>query len=223
MKIKNILFQILLILFTVFTAPVFGDQTELDRCITGIEQRYGQMKDIHASFKQETFLGLANRTEKAEGEVYIKKGGRMFWDYKLPSSQKIILDGDTLWVYLPDEKQVMKNSFSAVSSHIVVDLFHGKSNIRERFKASLCHLDSAEKIGKILLELLPKEFDPTIKRLVLEIDPAGFLITKTVLEDELGTKTTLMFNQIKVDTGLDNSFFKFTPPPGVEVFSPPRF
>ncbi len=201
----------------------FCDPSELDSCVTGIEKRYNVMTDIHASFKQETFLSVANRVEKAEGDVYIKKGGKMFWDYKVPTPQKIILDGENLWVYLPDEKQVMKNSVASISSHIVVDLFNGRVNIKERFKVSLLNTGNGVKTKKIVLELLPKEYNPTLKRLVLEIESASSLILKTVLEDELGTRTTLMFSNLKVDKGIEDSFFSFTPPPGVEVFNPPKF
>jgi len=199
------------------------EKVELDVCITALENSYGTMKDISASFKQETFLSVANRTEKAEGKVYIKKGGKMFWDYTQPTAQKIILDGENLWVYLPDEKQVVKSSMTSFSSHIMADLFYGKVNIKKRFEVSFLSTDSEDNSTNIILELLPKEYNPTLKRLLLEIDPVGSLITKTVLEDELGTKTTLIFKEIKVDKGIEDSYFIFTPPPGVEIFSPPKF
>jgi len=207
----------------VFCPFALCEKAELDVCITALENRYGSMKDISASFNQETFLSIANRTEKAGGKVYIKKGGKMFWDYTQPTAQKIILDGENLWVYLPDEKQVVKNSFTSFSSHIMADLFYGKVNIKKRFKVAFLSTDSEKKSSNINLELLPKEYNPKIKRLLLEIDPVGSLITKTVLEDELGTKTTLMFSEIKVDKGIEDSYFTFTPPLGVEIFIPPKF
>jgi len=199
------------------------EKVELDACIIALENRYGTMKDITASFNQETFLSIANRIEKAEGNVFMKQGGKMFWDYTHPTPQKIILDGENLWVYLPEEKQVVKSSFTSFSSHIVADLFYGRVNIMKRFNVSFLSTGTEDNSSNIFLELLPKEYNPTIKRLLLEIDPVGSLITKTVLEDELGTKTTLMFSEIKVDKGIEDSFFIFTPPPGVEIFSPPKF
>jgi len=225
MNNKILKYSILLTILFVFALCPFAlcEKPELDACITALENSYGTMKDINASFKQETFLSIANRIEKAEGKVYIKKGGKMFWDYILPTPQKIILDGENLWVYLPDEKQVVKSSFTSFSSHIMADLFYGKVNIKKRFKVSFLSTDTEDNSSSIVLELLPKEYNPTIKRLLLEIDPAGFLITKTVLEDELGTKTTLVFKELKVDKKIEDSYFIFTPPPGVEILSPPKF
>ena len=225
MNNKNLIYSLSLAILFVFALCPFAlcEKAELDVCITALENRYATMKDISASFKQETFLSVANRSEKAEGKVYIKKGGKMFWDYTQPTAQKIILDGENLWVYLPDEKQVVKSSFASFSSHIMADLFYGKVNIKKRFKVSFLSMGSEDNSSNIILELLPKEYNPTLKRLLLEIDPVGSLITKTVLEDELGTKTTLMFSEIKVDKGIEDSYFIFTPPPGVEILSPPKF
>lgn len=225
MNYKILKHSIFLTVFSVFLSCPFAlcEKLKVDDCVTTLEMRYGNMKDISASFKQETFLSIANRTEKAEGNVYIKQGGKMFWDYTQPTPQKIIMDGENLWVYLPSEKQVVKNSFTAFSSHIVADLIYGKVDILKRFNVSFLSSEDEDVSSNIILELLPKEYNPTIKRLLLEIDPAGSLIKKTILEDELGTKTTLMFNEIKVDKGIDDSCFTFTPPPGVEIFSPPKF
>ena len=225
MNNKILKYSISLTILSVFALCPFAwcEKVKLDACITALENSYGSMKDIMASFKQETLLSIASRIEKAEGKVYIKKGGRIFWDYTQPTPQKIILDGENLWVYLPDEKQVVKNSFTSFSSHIMADLFYGKVNIKKRFNVSFLSTAGEDNSSNITLELLPKEYNPTLKRLLLEIDPVGSLITGTVLEDELGTKTTLMFSEIKVDKGIEDSYFIFTPPPGVEIISPPKF
>lgn len=221
---KKVQYLILMFFFAALTAgpAASGETPDLDTCISRLEKRYAGMQDIRAAFKQETFLAAINRIERAGGEVYIKKGGRMFWDYQTPEAQQIILDNGTLWIYQPAEKQAMKNSFSPLSSHIVVDLFNGKLDIRQKFKVSLYPEAVVQKPGNRVLVLVPKTYDPTIRRLVLEVDPADFLIVRTVLEDELGTRTTLVFDGIRVNTGMTDAFFMFTPPPGVEVFSPPK-
>jgi len=225
MKINNTRYPVLLLLWlAAFTPGPTGaaEAVDLDTCICRLEKRYVEMKDIQAVFRQETFISSINRIERAGGKVYIKKGGKMFWDYKTPEPQQIILDNGTLWVYQPAEKQAMKNSFSPLSSHVVVDLFRGKLDIRKKFKVSRLRETAVQKPGNVVLLLIPKVYDPTIRSLVLEVDPADFLIVKTVLEDELGTRTTLVFDAVKVDTGIADAFFSFTPPSGVDVFTPPK-
>ena len=203
-------------------AQAFCAQSEIDRCISRLENNYEVMKDFYAHFEQESHLSSINRVEKGEGVVYFKKWGKMLWEYKKPTVQKIILDGETLWFYLPEEKQVMKNNFSAIPRHIVVDLFRGKIDIQEKFKVTFIQQEQKGKKTEIVIELIPIIYNPAIKKLTLWIDPGKYYISKSSLEDEFGNKTVLTFLKIEIDRGIDDSRFKFVPPPGVEIFEPPK-
>ena len=43
----------------------------------------------------------------ASGKVYIKYPGMMRWEYEKPDRQIIITDADKLWIYRPEDNQVM--------------------------------------------------------------------------------------------------------------------
>ena len=45
-------------------------------------------------------------TIPATGVVYLKKGGKLRWEYTQPTPQEIVSDGKTLWVYTPALNQV---------------------------------------------------------------------------------------------------------------------
>jgi len=202
--------------------PAYAAQSEIDRCVKNLEKQYGTMKDFHADFQQETHLASIKRIEKGAGAVWFKKPGKMLWEYKTPQAQKIILDGKTLWFYVPEDKQVMKNNFSTIPQHIVVDLFRGKIAIQEKFKVSFVQEEMKNSKKELSLELLPLAYDPTVKKLTLWIDPEKFYIMRTCLEDDFGTKTILVFSNIAIDKNIADATFEFTPPPGVEVFEPPQ-
>lgn len=203
-------------------APAFGSQSEVDRCVGKIEKQYADMKDFHADFQQETRLASINRVEKGSGSIRFKKPGKMLWEYTAPQAQKIILDGKNLWLYLPEDKQVMKNNFSTIPQHIVSDLFLGKIEIQKKFKVRLLQQDQKSSTKEISLELTPLVFDPTIKKLTLWVDPAKSYVLRTCLEDDFGTKTMLTFSNIAINTNIPDATFAFTPPPGVEIFEPPQ-
>ncbi len=192
-----------------------------DACIRGIEARYAAMKDLKAQFTQETIIGSLKRVEKGEGSVYYKKGGKMYWEYTKPSVQKIYLDGKNLWAYLPEDNQVMKNDTSRLPSDITLDLFAGKLKIKEKFTVSQILDKAQDKKDFAVLKLIPKTAHPNLKSLTLWIDRKNSYIYQTALEDEIGNTTVLKFSHIKIDTGLDDALFTFTPPPGVELFEPP--
>ncbi len=202
--------------------PAFCAQSEIDKCVARLEKSYEKMQDFYAVFEQETHLSAIKRVEKGKGEVYFKKPGRMLWQYQTPEVQKIILDGKNLWLYRPEEKQVMKNDFSAIPANIVLDLFRGKIKIQQEFKVVFIQREVKDKESRIVLQLVPLIYNPTITRVTLWIDPDRYLIARSQLEDEFGTRTTLIFSSIKIDKGIDNAVFEFKPPAGVEVFEPPR-
>jgi outer membrane lipoprotein carrier protein len=206
---------------SVLIVPQVTADEAIDRCIKGVEEKYATMKDLKAHFSQEAYLGSLKRVEKGEGMVYFKKGGKMYWEYKKPSVQKIYLDGTTLWVYLPEDNQVMKNDASRLPSDITVDLFAGKLKIRDKFTVSRMPDEAGDKKDSAVLKLIPKTAHPTLKSFTIWVERKTSYIYQTALEDELGNTTILKFSKITIDSAIDDSVFTFTPPPGVELFEPP--
>lgn len=205
----------------VFCAVASGMQSEVDRCVSKLEKRYETMNDFQAAFSQETHSGSMKMVQKGAGVVYFKKGGKMRWEYTAPEKQQIILDGKNLWVYQPEDKQVLKNNFNIVPTHIVVDLFRGRIDIQEKFKVSFIQQEVDKGKAVVVLALIPVIYNPTVTKLTLWINPETDLIEKSSLEDEFGNRTDLHFHGLKTDKGIDDSVFAFVPPPGVEIFEPP--
>lgn len=190
--------------------------------VAKLEQAYRQLGDMQAVFRQQSISGAVAVARQASGQVYFKKQGKMLWKYETPEEQHIILDGTTLWVYLPEEKQAMKNNFSIIPEHIVLDLFRGKIDILKKFKAAFAERGPGDAHDAVLVELVPLEPDPTMTGIILGLDPASYLVRRSVLTDAFGNRTELEFRDIMVDRGLPDSLFEFTPPKGVDVFEPPQ-
>ncbi|MEW6325777.1 MAG: DUF2092 domain-containing protein, partial [Nitrospirota bacterium] len=56
---------------------------------------------------------------------------------------------------------------------------------------------------------------------VVEADAKSFLIRRVTLHDPSGAQTTFEFTNIKLNKGLDDRVFAFTPPEGVEIVDAP--
>ena len=76
------------------------------------------------------------------------------------------------------------------------------------------------KYGKEI-KLIPKTPHPNLKSLTLLLDCKKRYIIRSELEDEIGNRTLLQFSKFKVNKGVSDSVFTFTPPAGVEIFEPP--
>lgn len=222
MYMKLIITACASLLLSSFPLSAFGASADVAQEVKKLERAYDALKDMQASFQQQTSSGAVAVVQQASGRVYFKKQGKMLWKYEAPEEQQIILDGKTLWVYLPEEKQAMKNNFTTVPQHIVVDLFRGRIDILERYRAAFAERAPADAGPEIMLELVPIEPDPTLASLILFLDPATSLVRKSILTDAFGNRTELTFGDIRIDQGLADSMFEFTPSRGVDIFEPPQ-
>jgi len=185
-----------------------------------LQKKYRLMKDYRAYFKQEAKIQGYPRPQKSEGEVFYKNPGKMRWNYSKPESQEIITDAVTLWLYTPSLNQVMKTDFSLTRQSKVASAFlSGMGNLEEDFNISLDSMDELKEEYRI--KLLPRDKADIIDSLFLTIDSGSFNIKKSELTDIYGNVTVVIFSGLKINTGIKDSLFDFTPPEGVEVVTPP--
>lgn len=101
---RNAVVVVAACLVAVAASPVAA-QT-LEDVVRDLEDAYSRMTDLRADFTQTAFNKSLNQTIPAQGSVYLKKGGKLRWEYKEPTPQEIVSDGKKLWVYTPVLNQV---------------------------------------------------------------------------------------------------------------------
>ncbi len=199
--------------------PAVAAAQELEQVVDGIEATYGKMTDLRADFSQVARNKSLGQDIKAEGTVYLKKGGKMRWDYKSPSPQQIVSDGTYLWVYTPELNQVNKGDAPKALAGPAGSFLQGLGKVREEF--SVRFLNPANKTdasGRPVLDLTPKKPTPLLTRLVLTLDPKeNYIVRQAVLYDQLQNTVTMSFNRVLVNPGLSDTLFAFTPPKGTAV------
>jgi outer membrane lipoprotein carrier protein len=159
-----------------------------------------------------------NRTFKGTGTVAFKRPGRMRWALKNDEEQVIIADGSTLWVYQPEEQQVLKSPFqSAFRSSSPISFLTGVGRIDRDFAVTL---DGKEE-GRLYLLLVPRADEGEIGRMRLTIETSAFDIIGAEIRDPLGNITKLVFTNLRRNLGLDDAFFRFDVPAGVDIIEAP--
>ena len=191
---------------------------ELDTVVDGLESTYGKMNDLKADFTQVAKNKSLGQDVKAEGTVFLKKGGKMRWEYKSPSPQQIVSDGTYLWVYTPELNQVNKGDAPKALAGPAGSFLQGLGKVREEFTVRF--LNPAAKTdgsGRPVLDLTPKKPTPLLTRLVLTLDPKDYVVRQAVLYDQLQNTVTMSFNRVVVNPALSDTLFAFTPPKGAAV------
>ena len=196
----------------------------LDSVVVKIQKSYDAIKDFKGQFVQESVVKSwnAKQVQKAEGSVYFKKEGKMFWDYKNPTPQQIISDGKMIWFYEPEDEQVTVTEVTdGLQSQISADLLNGKAQLTRDFTVKDITAEADIQKGIIVLELIPRTSQQNLSKIIMRLNNENFQIYQTEVYDLFENLTRITFSQIKIDTNLDDSLFTFSPPPGVEILSPP--
>jgi len=197
--------------------PPVAAQASLDEVVRGIEAQYGKMTDLRAEFSQTAFNKSLNQNLPAQGTVYLKKGGKLRWEYSQPTPHEIVSDGKKLWVYTPSLNQVNVGEAPEVLAGPAGSFLAGLGKLREHF--SVRFLNPAQPIdaeGNYVLDLTPKHPLPTLSRLILAVGKE-FQLKKAVVHDQFENTVTMKFAKLAVNSNLPDKLFTFVAPQGVST------
>jgi len=207
---------ILSLLVAVVPAAAQAPNAALDEAVRGVEGAYGRMTDLKADFTQTAFNKSLNQTIPASGTVYLKKGGKLRWEYAEPTPQQIVSDGKTIWIYTPTLNQVNTGRAPDALSGPAGSFLSGLGKLREHFGVRLLNpAQPKDAEGNVQLDLTPKQPLPTLQRLILAFDPNGWQLRRAVVYDQFENTVTMKFTKLVINSGLEDKLFAFVPPKGV--------
>ena len=206
----------LALLVAAATVPAFAQS--LDDVVREIESVYGRMTDLRADFTQTAFNKSLNQTIPARGTVYLKKGGKLRWEYTEPTPQEIVSDGKKLWVYTPSLNQVNVGDAPEALAGPAGSFLAGLGRLRAEFSVRFLNPSQPKDAdGNWVLDLTPKQPLPTLTRLILSVDGKSWEIRKAVVHDQFENTVTMRFTKVAVNSGLPERTFTFVAPKGVVI------
>jgi outer membrane lipoprotein carrier protein len=190
----------------------------LDEAVSALEQAQRRVTDLKAPFRQSAHNKVMNQTIEARGTLYLKKPGRLRWEYQTPTPQEIVSDGTRLWIYTPELRQVNVSAAPAALAGPAGSFLQGLGQVREHFDVRFLNpAQPTDAEGLVVLDLAPKRPQPLLVRLIVSVDPKTWLVRQAVVYDELANTVTVRFGDAVVNSGLADGLFVFVPPPGVSV------
>jgi len=204
--------KVLLFLFSVnlflFSPSLAG---EVDDKIAGIQKAYANIKDMSGGFVQKSFIKDLKRTETFKGQFFIKRPMKMKWSYKGENAQDVLINNDLITIYQKTEKQAFKGKFDRDTyGQAPIALLSGFGKIQEEFAVS----DQKER-----LVLKPKK--PMGEIISIEIETAvegEFPIKSFTINDSFSNRIEMTLKDVRINSGLEDTFFELTLPKGVTVF-----
>ncbi len=195
----------------------------LDAVVERVQRRYDGAADFRARFTQTLVSPAMGRQSSSSGAVAFKKPGRMRWDYERPERSTYVSDGGVLWLYEPEDKQAFKQELKSSQLPAALAFLTGKGKLATEFDVSFADRTPYGLPGDYRLSLTPKIAEPQVKSILFVVDPHTFDVRESVITDGQGNTNDLTFADIKMNTHLPESEFRWAPPAGVRVIDTAKF
>ena len=165
-----------------------------------------------ADFDQISASDDSRRMEQARGTLQLAKPNKFNWLAEEPFPQQLVSDGETLWIYDPDLEQATRRNVDQAGAGVPALILNGQvEELEQKYHIRLLQ----EQDTNMLFELLPKQESELFTRIRLLFTDG--LIAELQMEDSLGQRTSIVFENQKLNPGLPENTFTFSPPEGTDI------
>jgi len=186
----------------------------INQVLDRVQHFYESILSLKASFIQKVNFP-EGKTEISYGKVWIKKPCKMKWIYQGPEKFFIISDGRKIYIYYPEEKEVLVFPYQkSISSKLALEFINGKAKIEKDLK-----LESFKVLNENYwkLNFLPLKKDSLVEKISLLVNLKTGEVREISLVQSTGEKIVLLFKKVYYNIKIPQNFFNFNPPKGVEV------
>jgi outer membrane lipoprotein carrier protein len=181
-----------------------------------VDAHYNHLRTLEAQFT-EVYRGAGmERTES--GTLWLKKPGKMRWEYRSPREKLFVSDGRDAWFYVPDDRQARKTAAKKLEDvRSPLAFLLGKTKLEKELRGLSLAPDVAPlAAGNVVLRGVPRGLEDRIGEIVLEVT-SDHQIARIFIQDVDGAATEYRFTEQKEDVAVADVRFEFKPPTGTET------
>jgi outer membrane lipoprotein carrier protein len=204
----------LLTLIVALQAPAaasLATDNEATRLLSAVQERHRALSDLEARFVQTYRSGALGQEIVEHGLFRFKRPGMMRWEYRSPEKKLFLSDGQTVYFYVPEDHQVVVQDQAGLQGR-AFRLLAGDVALTRDFESEI----EKRVEGRVVLRLTPRQPDPEVETIVLEVDDQR-RIRGIEVHDLQGAVNRFDFDHVKENRGLPRRLFQFEIPSGVEV------
>ncbi len=201
-------------------APAPPAETAAAAAVLGrAERAYDAVRSLEADFVQSVTVPLLESTQHSRGKLYIRRPDRFLMKFSEPEGDIVVADGSYFWMYYPsaDPKQVIRASVGDGSRQMDLQR-EFLSNPTERYDAVLGPVESVDGRPAQVVVLTPKGASG-YRRVRIWVDREDALVRRFEIVEENESVRLLDLNGLRPNVALGDALFRFTPPPGAQIFS----
>jgi len=158
--------------------------------------------------------GQTARSKTSSGTFEFARPNRFRFNYKKPFEQTIVADGQTLWLYDADLRQVTTRKQSEALGATPAALIASApdlTTLRKDFNLE----DAGTKDGLQWVQATPKAKEGQLH--LVKIGFRGNDLAALEILDSFGQRSMLTFNKMELNAAVSPDVFNFKPPQGADV------
>ena len=185
-----------------------GD-TSLNRTLQAIEDRYNHAQTLEIAFS-EGYTAQGKTWKPESGILFLRKPGRMRWQYSSPKGKLFLSDGKFVYLITPDSNKVQKMKAKETEDmRAPLAFLLGRLHFEKDFR----NFQSRPEGPDTWITAEPKSADLAYSKVEFLVTPE-FQIRRLVVTGQDHSVQDFHFDQEKLNPALDSKLFRFELPPG---------
>jgi outer membrane lipoprotein carrier protein len=189
-----------------------GAGVDTAQLLKAIETRYNRARTVQVLFEQTYIVqGRPNKTES--GELFLRKPGRMRWQYQAPKGKLFLSDGKQVYLYTPASNRVEKMKVRASDDlRAPLAFLLGELDFWRDFQRFISRPEGAD----VRITAEPKSDQAPYTEVEFVVTPSNEIRYLRIMGQDRSVME-FRFAGEKLNPALAESLFRFAPPPGAEI------
>lgn len=184
----------------------------LDPLLHNVENHYNRAQSLRLDFS-ETYSVARRPTQVERGVLFLRKPGRMRWDYAAPAGKVFLSDGKNVFLYTPESHRLEKSKLKESEDlRAPLAFLLGKLNFWKDFRS----FKSRPEGDSIWVTADPNSDQAAYSQVEFLVAPDAS-IRRVRITGQDRSILDFTFSNEQVNAPVVPSMFAFTPPPGTEI------
>src|SRR3954453_4029957 len=142
----------------------------VDKVSDDLDRHYNDLRSLRASFT-ETYRG-AGVTRTESGTLWLRRPGKMRWEYTEPKEKVFVSEGNTVFFYVPGERQARKAPIKDLDDlRSPLRYLLGKTKLKKEFENLTVR--AGARPGTVLIRGVPAAMADRVSEMTMELNPQG--------------------------------------------------
>jgi outer membrane lipoprotein carrier protein len=188
---------------------VYAADPSLTALLRGVEKHYNGVRTLQVTFT-ETYTGVGRPHRQEAGELYLRKPGKMRWQYTKPVGKLFLSDGKQVYYYNAQTRQAERTKMKETEDlRAPLAFLLGRLDFEKDFK----DFQSRQEAGVTVVTATPKTDRVPFKQVEFSVTPQ-FEIRRLLVTGQDNALLSFQFQNERMNPPIDDKQFKFQLPAG---------